>query len=400
MLDDQRAEQSVNRKTETLDQEWERMCLDRVATVVIHIGWVFVEVFIAVALVVDWDVPLPWRGVSEPRVDALNWGSFIENHLHYMDRASEVMYSLPDEFLRKLRNAVDMAPINKRTGRKAIMFTIFNLDHVSQAKNLLCSSIQVGLPRNYHVFIGLDSFAIVEMRKMGINPILFDVSDRKYGYYEICKLKGHIHIRLLLWNVETTVCDTDIVFLKDPRRLFKERSHFEVGDENAVFNWSLSHYNYDNFNVGFMRVLPSVMSIQVYQKWAFALRQVDGMLDQMVLHGLLAPYRKQSIKGPLQFYDIRNLIGRDKPAPNETFKIRWYGQLRVHNGGSMWMTVDQARDAAIKKGVNMPHVVHFCFMPPADKRPFAENAGLWFLEWGEQSCRIPDMRFFKPWSGR
>jgi hypothetical protein len=278
-----------------------------------------------------------------------------------------------------------------------LMFTLFNVKHVFLARNLLCSSMAAGLPHNYHIFIGLDRLAVQEMRSMNISALLLDVSDRNFEYYGFCKLKAHVQYRLLMWNVETTVCDDDIVFLKDPRALFREESDYEVSDEIRVFNFTSGDYRYDDFNVGFMRVLPSELSIQVYQKWLIAVVLVTGIIDQTIFHRVLGPYRDRSIRAQIQQYNMTGLLANDDPVPTRLLKIRWFDPLDVHIGGAMLDGRQRAREAALRRGVLEPYVVHFACIGPDGKRPFAEETGLWFLEKGEMKCKVPSKRFFDSW---
>jgi hypothetical protein len=123
----------------------------------------------------------------------------------------------------------------------------------------------------------------------------------------------------------------------------------------------------------------------------------------MVLHKMLLPFRNKSVEGPLQMYNataLFNFSSKNLPLydlDSEFLKIRWYHPLAVHNGGSMWMRIEQAKLAAQKMWVGEPHVVHFCFMPQAKKVAFAQKHGLIFLGADEKSCVSPDKHFFDNW---
>jgi hypothetical protein len=136
------------------------------------------------------------------------------------------------------------------------------------------------------VFVALDSIALSAFWKFH-PPILFlNLSGRGFGYHQFTRVKLFIQLLLLSWQVETTVCDNDVVFLRNPKELFAEDSHLEAMVEVPKLDFP-RNYPWSALNVGFMRVLPSELSITVYRRWL--IRALNDMrhLDQNALSGML-----------------------------------------------------------------------------------------------------------------
>jgi hypothetical protein len=122
----------------------------------------------------------------------------------------------------------------------------------------------VNLSDRYHVFVALDSIALSAFLKFHPPLMFLNLSGRGFGHQQLTRLKHFIQLLLLSWHVETTACDNDLVFLRIPKELFSEDSHFEAMVEVSKLDFP-RNYPWSALNVGFMRALPSKLSITVYR---------------------------------------------------------------------------------------------------------------------------------------
>lgn len=302
------------------------------------------------------------------------------------------MYSFPDGFLNELRVLVDKAPVNKATGNKQVMFTMFNFQHLDLAKNLYCSSISAGVPANFHIFITLDKHSFTKMKDFVTDRqvLHLDISDRRYTYEQFCKVKLFMQYQLLLWSVESTICDDDLVIIKNPLDgLFEmNTSHFEVSTEGVIFDFNMN-YNFDEFNVGFMRAIPTETTIRLYKKWLIK-AVPDKELDQKVLHAMLLPVRRHDGVNRYQSYDLRRITGI-----SEKLVIRFYDPLDVVHGGVFHMSMAACNAAAQQRGIESPYVVHLAWIQPIDKKSVFSQHQLWFYH--NLKCEVAPGASFPGW---
>lgn len=284
-------------------------------------------------------------------------------------------YWLPVDFEVALKSAAKKSPVNSKTGNHILMFTIFDCRQAELAANLLCSSRAVGVPANLHVFIALDKQAQEKLLPHCPNVLLCDVSGRGYKYDEFCRLKMFVQYRLLLWGVETVVCDDDVVILRNPIELFRQQSHFELSTECQAAAFGAS-YSYDRFNVGFMRAIPTVASISAYEYWIRSAVPTHTVLEQDVIQRVMKPLK---ISGNSNIQKYRLPTG-------QRVVFRYYEPTDVVNGGLL-------RDNRLalvrhlrRRGSEKPFVVHEAWIGPAQKIPFLKSMGLWFLVSGR--CNV------------
>lgn len=285
------------------------------------------------------------------------------------------MYSFPQEFLANLRKQVDQAPINNISGNRQVMFTMFNIKHLDLAMNLYCSSVSAGVPANFHIFITLDKDAFEAMKSFVTDRevVFMDVADRKYEYEQFCKVKLFMQYQLLLWGVEATICDDDLVIIKNPMNIFETNtSHFEVSTESIRYEFDPT-YDFDEFNVGFMRAIPSETTIRLYKKWLAAAVPNSSEIDQKVLHAILRPVRRHIGVNQYQYYNLASITG-----VRETLVIRFYDPLDVVNGGVFHWNKNDARAAARRRKIAEPYVVHLAWITQLQKRPVLTRHRLWF----------------------
>jgi hypothetical protein len=232
------------------------------------------------------------------------------------------------------------------------------------------------------------------MKELNPSTLFLNLSGRGFGYDQFCKTKMFVHMQLLLWNVEATVCDDDIVFLKNPTELFREESHFEVMAEHEEPKFHAG-YRWQKFNVGFMRVIPSELSIMMYEKWIRRAYPNTKIRDQTSFHRILESLRRAGKPGQwsaVQSYRTQELLGK-----REDLKIRFHDPLLVSNCGTLTSKRSQAEQVARERNINEPHVVHMAYIEPWDKIRFLAKNGLYFLDEDEKCGGKPDKRLFRSW---
>ena len=281
------------------------------------------------------------------------------------------IYHLPEEFKAALKAAADKAPVNPRTGNRMIMFTIFNHNHANFAHNLLCSSAAVGVPTNFHIFIAMDAKSFQRFKELRRDVLFFDASKRNFQYEQFCKVKLFIQYQLLLWRVESVICDDDIVFLKNPLDIFREESHFEFATECIAAKFGPG-YDYDKFNVGLMRVIPTRSSILVYERWMREAIPNWRVIDQDIFQEVMRPLRVIN-KTNIQVYRLPSM---------EFVVFRYYDPLDVMNGGLIRQNFMQLIHEVQLKQVTKPFAVHASWVPQDQKRVFMDDQRLWFLRQG------------------
>jgi hypothetical protein len=303
----------------------------------------------------------------------------------------ETQFHLGELFIKQLCDKVKRAPRNGRTGLRELMVTIFDFKQITLARNCLCSSRSVNLSDTYHVFIALDSIALSAFLKFH-PPILFlNLSGRGFGYHQLTRVKLFIQLLLLSWNVEATVCDTDLVFLRNPRELFTEDSHFEAMVEVPKLDFP-RNYPWSALNVGFMRVLPSELSITLYRHWLIRALKNMNTLDQHALSNML--YKKEVfVEKSTVWFNISEFT-----SIQQLFKLRYYDPLFVQNGVMMRSMASQFRELARRRNISEPYICHLSYIRPQSKIKVLVESGLWFLAPQDRSCSaLPDKRLYQKW---
>jgi hypothetical protein len=288
--------------------------------------------------------------------------------------AYEAMYGLTPAFASVLASAAASAPADAPGGRRRLMFTIFDSAHIALAMNLYCSSAAVGLDRAFHLFIALDARAHRAMRAVNPAAVLLDVEARAFRYEQFCKFKLVVHYHLLLLGVDTTICDDDAVFLRSPLELLADGVDVQVASEGGDRDFGPA-FDHLQFNVGFLRVVPSELTIELYNRWLREAIPDSHRLDQAVLAQLLAPYRLARQPGPTQSYQMRELLGRDA-----LLRVMWFDPLAVANGLVYYMESALTRPFAVLRGIVQPHVVHLAWIQQEDKMAVLKAKELWVLD--------------------
>jgi hypothetical protein len=288
----------------------------------------------------------------------------------------EAIFSVPPSFLTTLLTAVNSAPTNPKTGQKQIIFTVFDHSHIALAQNLYCSSIASGLDPTFHLFIALDKRAHNEMAPLNSRVLLLDISSRDFRYEQFCKFKLVIQYHLLLLNIDTTICDDDAVFLRNPRPLFADNVHFQVASEGADRRFTVT-FDHLQFNVGFLRVVPSELTVALYNRWLRVAIPDSERLDQAVIAQMISPYRLSVQEGPVQSYDMRQVVNRA-----ETLRVMWFDPLYVVNGLVYYIEPLVTKMTAQERGIKQPYLFHLAWIQPAEKRVVLVAKDLWFVDEG------------------
>jgi hypothetical protein len=303
--------------------------------------------------------------------------AFLSTLPSIFDVRYESTYSVPPAFLSVLESAAQTAPVNPRTGQKRLIFTVFDSSHISFAQNLYCSSMAVGIDPNLHRFIALDKAAQREM--VGLNPhvLLLDVAKRNFGYEQFCKFKLVLQYHFLLLNVETIICDDDLVFLRHPLPLFLDTCHFQVASEGADRRFTPT-FDHMQFNVGFLRVVPCELTISLYNRWLRTAIPDSQRLDQAVIAQMISPFRMSTQEGPVQTYDMKEVIGRA-----EILRVAWFDPLSVVNGLVYYIEPFVTKMVAQERQIKQPYVVHLAWIQAAEKRSVLVAKDLWFVNDGK-----------------
>ena len=290
------------------------------------------------------------------------------------------IYNLTSEFKSKLNKYISKAPININTNNPQLMITIFNEKQYKLALNLLCSSQITKTPELFHLFIATDKESYENMRQFKKELILFDIEERNYTYENYCKIKLFLIYYLLSVGVETTICDADIIFLKNPMNLFEENSIIEWSPEGkaTAFDHKKPPFEFHRWNVGFMRIKPCLASLLILQKWIFLAIPDSQHISQVVLHQMLR-CGVISSNSPIQTYYLLPIVG----IPG-FLTARFYNPLEVVNGGIANNTLYE-QDLK-KMNIEKPTLVHAAYYKNPRKIPFFRTNNLYLLENDTSKC--------------
>jgi hypothetical protein len=68
---------------------------------------------------------------------------------------------------------------------------------------------------------------------------------------------------------------------------------------------------------------------------------------------------------------------------NEVLLIRFHDPLEVTSGGILRHQREQARHAALVRGIEKPYIVHLAWIGQSEKKSFFEDWDLWLLDNGK-----------------
>jgi hypothetical protein len=274
------------------------------------------------------------------------------------------------------------------------MVTAFDRGQLTITKNLLCSSRAVGLPENFHIFVALDEVALSGFSIVNPSTLFLNVSGRNYSYHEFTKVKIFIQLQLLLWNVESIMCDTDIVLLKDPRELFLDETDVEISIEDNGCDFP-ERRRWWLVNVGFMRVIPNDKVIELHKKWLIGSVQKTKEIDQRTLWRMLGKSQLIKREGSTLWLNTSGVLSQTKD--DRCLLVHAYDPVHVQNGNTARM-VRYYSIIAHRRNISEAYVTHLATVKPWNKIPFFKKNGLWFVGSDGFTCNMPSKRFYYNWA--
>ena len=218
------------------------------------------------------------------------------------------------------------------------------------------------------------------MRQFKKELILFDIEERRFTYENFCKFKLFLLYYLVSVGVETTICDADVIFLKNPMNVFEESSIIEWGAEGTAvsFDCTSPPFEYHRWNVGFLRFKPCLASLLIIQKWIYLAIPNSRDLDQVVFSRMMQEGVIQS-RTPIQTYDLMPIIG----IPGN-LTGRFYSPLEVVNGGiaGNYLFMQELK----KQNIEKPTLVHAAYYTNPRKIPFFRSKKLYLLVNDTSKC--------------
>ena len=295
-------------------------------------------------------------------------------------------WSIPAEAKSKLWDAVKNSPINEKTGRHCIIYSVANEGMIDFILNSLCSMKLVGIPRNYHVTIALDQESYDAISKID-EPVIYlksnftkqAVNNRKLiDFYNIIKVKPTILHQFLLWNVEPILVDVDSVFLQNPFHVFNDEADFEVQCDSKIY-YQIPYNEYPvpwQVNLGFFKVHPTKTVMKLMPFWLTRMYNASKVHDQSSLRKVLKPYPTFWINNDTISVDARSLIEDDQ---NLTF--RFLDPMLIANAGGLYQDGKRNwKKEAKRRKITRPEFIHFFHCGSVgEKLGYMKKNKLWFI---------------------
>jgi hypothetical protein len=275
---------------------------------------------------------------------------------------------LPDAFLQELYGAAERGEVCDVAIRH-VMFTVTDPFSFSLTANLFCSAAAASIPKREHLFVALDEKSHKRLSQLGANVLLFeDGTNRPY-------LKFLIQYQLLLWNFESTLCDPDTIFLGRIAEIGTSWSHVVAASTGTSTEFN-SRFDYTAFDLGFMRVSPAHITLQVYSAWLKTLTEATGEGPATILRKMIGPRRlRDRGGGGEQVYD---LASRD--VRSSELRVTWLDPLEVVNCLLLDQRMSAMRAAAKARKMDHPTVVRLTGIGPADKQMVIQARDLLFYD--------------------
>lgn len=277
-----------------------------------------------------------------------------------------INWSIPNEVKQKLWESIIRSPINNKTGRHTIIFSIANAGMIDFIVNSLCSMQLAGIPKNNRITIALDDESNEALLKIDEPVVLLKSNFTKqavnnkqiHDFYSIIKVKPTILHQFLLWDVEAITVDADTVFLKDPFHIFNDEADFEVQcDSKELFQipsnvepvpWQV--------NLGFFKVRPTEAVKKFMKIWLLKMYNAPKNAMQSMMRRTLKPYETHWVNNDTVFVNTSELLGIE--YPNLTF--RFLDPMLITNAGGLYL--DGAKDwkkEAKRRKIEKPEMIHF-----------------------------------------
>lgn len=277
-----------------------------------------------------------------------------------------INWSIPEETKKKLWKSIIKAPLNEKTGRHTIIFSIANAGMINFIINSLCSMQLIGIPKNHRITVALDEETYRVLLKINEPVVLLNSNFTKravnnkqiHDFYNIIKVKPTILHQFLLWNVEPITVDADTVFLKNPFHLFNDEADFEVQCDSKEFYQIPSNMMPVPWqvNLGFFKVRPSKTVMKFLPIWLLKMYNAPKNAMQSMLRRALKPYETYWINNDTVIVNTTTLLGSD--YPNLTF--RFLDPMLVTNAGGLYLDGAKAwKSEAKRRNIDKPEMIHF-----------------------------------------
>ena len=311
-------------------------------------------------------------------------------------------YVLPDDFLEKMKKVIEYSPCSIKTKKKRVILTLFSSHHSFIVANLLCSIVHLkNYSQNYHLFISYDyegynflkhfskklqsfNFSLAEDRIIWLN-----VDERKFGYEEYTKMKSIIQYQLALWNVESVIVDSDVVLFRDISPIFEDNFDITIAAENCCLFKLDKTFNFDEFNIGLNRFIPSPETLFVFREW-FNKSIPSPEIDQKILQYLLSPHRipHNSSENNIQYYKFNEF--------ERLLSVKFIHPLDFLNGGMILLQLYRTKLEMKRQNKTNPYGIHFAWIVDSQKIPFMKQHNFWYFDDQKEQCLAnPPKQFFE-----
>jgi hypothetical protein len=286
--------------------------------------------------------------------------------------------------LSLLPSIAELAPVNPFTTRRHIMYTFFDISHLSLGLSFLCSAISVGIATHSLVVVAINREAFEAIRPIWDNAIMVNFSC-KLTFMQVCLLKQRILEIFLDCECEVTIFDADVVFLKNPCVFFMKQiagHDFAFQHDHDVVPISFEP------NIGVYTIAPSNSTHKVFRVWKSNLHSIDPAkyrvaTDQYILRDILSSGRVTHT--PLS--DCFVMTGLRNTFVEKPISVRFFNGLDM----TSYYHVSRMKDErAIQLMNTTPCVMHLsCLAGLHSKLVFMRCAGYSFVDPKNQCSNHP-----------
>jgi hypothetical protein len=149
------------------------------------------------------------------------------------------------------------------------------------------------------------------------------------------------------------------------------------------------------FNVGFMRVVPSEMTIEICKRWLINSVNNKGPIDQWAICYLVRRFQLVERDGPTMLINTSRILGQK--GGDRHLVLYFYHPLDSQNGNMLLGRRKYFSVMAYRKKISEPYVTHLAAIEPWRKIPWFKSNGLWFLRSDGFTCNMPKKLFYYNW---
>jgi hypothetical protein len=301
--------------------------------------------------------------------------------IEVLEKANSFLHSwqIPVRVFEEVKKMVADAPVNEKTGRRFILFSVVNSGHIRIAMNLLCTMRLAQFPSSYHFLISLDEVTHRNISKFGGRSIFLPsnftgqaVTSKKMIYYcDIIKVKPIFAYLLLLMNVEPIIIDTDIIVLEsDFLSEFTDAADIECQSDSKLLAKIPSSVDPPlwEINMGFVKFHPTPTLMNFMPLWlnrSFASAKVT---EQRAFKNMLVKEPRHWINSDTFVIDSVGLT------------IRYLDPVYISNCGLLFASGSEiVKEEARKRGIWKPKLIHcFHIQRLTDKIFLMKGRGLYY----------------------